>query len=114
MWWPRLQPGASAQRLWCGLHKIHKIASESLRGTPGEHSLFLEIRAEVSVGLGSGILSGLGKAAHGGGTAEAYQLSTPDARGFQGSGPRCRHCPRHEPQQPATLHGTRHPARDRP
>ena len=42
---------------------LHKMTSEFLIWRLGEHRLFPEVRGEITVGLGNGIKSGLGKAA---------------------------------------------------
>lgn len=65
MWWPLLEPGSSAQ-------KLYKMVSEFLIGRLGEHGLFPEmgeLGSERTVSLRDGIKCGLGQVAQGGSAA---------------------------------------------
>ena len=61
IWWPQLEPGSSAQKLWCGLYMM---VSEFLIGRLGEFGLLPW--GEIAVSHRDGFRSGLGEVAQGG------------------------------------------------
>ena len=68
----------------CPLHGdsgvgLYKMVSEFLIWRLGEHRLFPEVRGEVTIGLGNGIKSGLGKVAQGGSAAPGRSVAVVNA-----------------------------------